>query len=305
MSQSTAILIEREPDGVFQRSSGPIRWARFGAPDGIPLLMLHGTPGSRLKFSAAHAPGLSHGVDVIAPDRWGYGGTHLPHRENWSLDAFADTMAQFMSGLGYNRFAVAGMSGGGPYALGLAARLGDRVTSLSLISPVGLVTDPSVPMTSFHRFCFGPLAKRPWAVRSVFAVYRRALGFAPGLACRVANARAPQVDKAIMADCGTSARLLKGFSEGLSAGASGPAVDLTVFRQVTRDLATRVACPARVVIGTADTNVPPAAAIALAKAIPGAHLDVIDGAGHLWAAQNYDDIIRWVANTASAQHTLS
>jgi pimeloyl-ACP methyl ester carboxylesterase len=173
----------------------------------------------------------------------------------------------------------------------------EAVTSLSLISPVGLVADAvrNGDVSAFHRFCFGPLAQRPALVRAVFATYRRVLGIAPGLACRATNARAPAVDRTIMADCATSQRLLTSFKEGLSGGAEGPAIDLSLFREIDRSMAARVVAPTRVISGTDDTNVPAAAALELAAAIKGACLDVKPGVGHLWVAQNYADVLKWVA----------
>lgn len=282
-------------------TAGPVSWAHFGADGGVPLLFLHGTPGSRLKFSAVHEPGKRAGISVIAPDRWGYGGTPVPAGGARSLADFACHMGQLMDHLKVGRFAVAGVSGGGPYAMAVAAHLPTRVSALSLISPVGLVAEAMAAgeVSSFHQFCFGPLARAPRVVRAVFGAYRYGLRWAPGLACRITNARAPAVDVAIMSDCVTSQRLLDSFREGLRQGSAGPALDLALFRQLTRDMAMRVRAPTRVIIGTADTSVPVAAAVRLAKAIPGADVQILEGAGHLWVAQNYDAIVDWVASAAA------
>ena len=45
----------------------------WGDADGRPLLFLHGTPGSRLKFAIGHDAGRALGLAIVAPDRWGYG----------------------------------------------------------------------------------------------------------------------------------------------------------------------------------------------------------------------------------------
>ena len=59
----------------------------YGAPDGLPVVALHGTPGSRLKFSTTDAAAKRLGLRILALDRWGYGGTSPPAMQ--SLAGFA------------------------------------------------------------------------------------------------------------------------------------------------------------------------------------------------------------------------
>ena len=47
-------------------------YAEYGDPRGIPLLALHGTPGSRFMFALGDAPARARGLRIIAPDRAGY-----------------------------------------------------------------------------------------------------------------------------------------------------------------------------------------------------------------------------------------
>ena len=64
-------------------------YAQFGAPDGQPLFVFHGSPGSRLQVRAAHGPALARGIRIIAPDRPGLGlSTRLPGRRvaDWPND---------------------------------------------------------------------------------------------------------------------------------------------------------------------------------------------------------------------------
>jgi len=136
----------------------------YGDPEGLPVLFLHGTPGSRLKFAIAHEAGKSLALAIVAPDRWGYGLTEAPSKP--SLRGFADDMAALMDKLRSRRFAVGGISGGGPYAAAVAACLEPRVAALALVSPVGPIADaglgPSLPL--LHRLCFTVLPNRPRTV---------------------------------------------------------------------------------------------------------------------------------------------
>lgn len=278
--------------------SGPDVLVRhYGDLSGVPLLMLHGTPGSRFKFSLTDECAQKLGLHVIAPDRWAYGGTGVP--EMPSLAAFACWMGDAMTALGYSTFAVAGISGGGPYATAITALLADRVTAAALISPVGLVSEAHAAreVDLFHRFCFGPLSESPRAVAAIFGIYETAVRRAPSLAAYLTVMRAPEPDRVIMADPRTRIRLLKTFAEGLRHSARGPAIDLTLFRELDSIDLTRAVAPAHVWIGTRDANVPVTAAKRLAARLPNATLTTLEGEGHLWAAHHYDIILEWVAAT--------
>ena len=124
----------------------------YGDPAGAPLLFLHGTPGSRLKFAIGHDAGKQLGLAIVAPDRWGYGLSDVP--EAPTLPAFAADMTALMDHLGHARFAVGGISGGSPYAASVAAGLPSRVTALALVSPMGPIDEEAWrrSMVRFHRF---------------------------------------------------------------------------------------------------------------------------------------------------------
>ena len=272
----------------------------YGDPQGAPVLFLHGTPGSRLKFSIAHETGRSQGLAIVAPDRWGYGLTEAPKAP--SLGAFVDDMAALMDRLGTRRFAVGGISGGGPYAAAVAARLGPRITAVALVSPVGPIADaglgPSLPL--LHRLCFTVLPRRPRAVSTAMRAFRWSLKHAPRLAGELTTWRAARPDKRLIRRSETSRRILGSIEEGLRPGTAGPNIDLAIFsRPWNVDLAAIVA-PTRLWIGSVDSNVPVAAARALAARIPRCVLTELAGEGHLWVSEHHADVLAWVASALPA-----
>jgi pimeloyl-ACP methyl ester carboxylesterase len=107
-----------------------VAFCQWGVADGRPVLFLHGTPGGRL---LRHVNGEYEraGLRVITYDRPGYGrSTRLPDR---SIAQAAGDVTRIADTLGLSSFGVAGVSGGGPYALALAALLPDRVTRCATI----------------------------------------------------------------------------------------------------------------------------------------------------------------------------
>jgi pimeloyl-ACP methyl ester carboxylesterase len=269
-------------------------FAVYGDPSGMPLLLLHGTPGAHSQIAIGHAAGAERGLAIVAPDRWGYGHTDMPRDP--TLARFAADMGALMDHLGHARFALGGISGGGPYACSVAAHLAARVTALALISPMGPVADPSVQhsLTPFHRFVFTVLPHRPLAVAAIFRAFRASLERSPRLAAQLATLRAGARDKALIAQPGIAKWLLGSFRDGLRPGTAGPLQDLRTFaRAWDVDLAA-IRAPARLWIGTADTAVPPKAARLLARSIAGCVVTELASEGHLWVAAHYKDVLDWI-----------
>ena len=265
----------------------------YGDPAGQPVIALHGTPASRLMYAAAKSAG-AHGLRLIAPDRWGYGGSS-PHPRP-TLTAFADDMQSVADGLGIERFGVLGVSGGGPYAAAMAALLRERVTALALVAPVGPIADaPGVRLSGFHALCFRILPRVPGSLRLVFSAFRRGLKTAPEAAIRVASMRVPPSDRAVLANPDVHARFTAMFAEGLKDGVAGALIDMAIFSRPWDIALERIAAPSALWIGTADNNVPMDAAHKLARSIPGCELNVLEGEGHLWVALNYDGVLGWIA----------
>lgn len=115
----------RLPDG---RQLG---YAEYGDPEGKPAFFFHGLPGSRLTLLSADAIAATLGLRLIAPERPGYGLSDFqPGRTllDWPTD-----VAILADALRIERFAVMGLSGGGPYALACAVRMPQRLTRCLLI----------------------------------------------------------------------------------------------------------------------------------------------------------------------------
>ena len=118
-----------------------LSYGTCGDPDGAPLLLLDG-PGSRVVASFAAEPAAEAGVQVVAPDRPGMGASDpKPGR---SIPDWVDDARELVDALGWERFAVLGVSGGGPYAAATAWGLPTRVTRLGLLAAMA---PPDLPDT--------------------------------------------------------------------------------------------------------------------------------------------------------------
>jgi pimeloyl-ACP methyl ester carboxylesterase len=267
----------------------------YGDPAGTAVIALHGTPASRIMYALAAARAETFGLRIIAPDRWGYGGTSRHPRP--TLAAFAQDAAVAADQLELARFGVLGVSGGGPYSVALAACLGDRVRALALVAPVGPIAGvDGVQLDPFHRFCFRVLPRVPGALRLVFSAFRRGLAASPAAAMRIAMLRAPPPDLKVIAHEEVHKRFVAMIEEGLRPGTAGAVTDMQLFSRPWNDVPLeRVTAPCALWIGTVDNNVPIDPALRLAGAIPGCRLIKLVDEGHLWVALNYDCVLAWIA----------
>ena len=266
----------------------------YGDPTGMPVLFLHGTPGSRLQIAFAHDVCKGLGVALIAPDRWGYGLSEAP--PDPLLSAYADDIAALMTHLGHARFSVGGVSGGAPFAAAVAACLASRVLAVAFVSPVGPIADAGLESTlsPVHRFNFTVLPRHPRAVTTAFRCFHWTVRRTPRLAARLLTLRAARIDKQLIAQPEISERVLGSFREGMRPGTVGPRIDLSVFsRPWGIDLA-RIRAPVRIWIGGADRDVPIAAVRALAERIPHSLVTELEEEGHLWVVAHNADVPEWL-----------
>jgi pimeloyl-ACP methyl ester carboxylesterase len=119
---------------IFTESGRKILINETGQPDGIPILVHTGTPGSRLLNRRWSEDAQSKGIRLISYDRPGYGGsTPQPGR---TVANAANDVAAIAKWLKLDRLSVWGISGGGPHTLACAALLPDLVVAAAVLSPI-------------------------------------------------------------------------------------------------------------------------------------------------------------------------
>jgi pimeloyl-ACP methyl ester carboxylesterase len=111
-----------------------------GSRSARPIVWFHGQPGSRLEADLFELSVLEAAdARIIAFDRPGMGRSDLVPAQDMTIDVL-DALA-VADHLGTARFAVVGVSAGGPPALALAATHPDRVTRVVLSSGAGPYDD--------------------------------------------------------------------------------------------------------------------------------------------------------------------
>jgi pimeloyl-ACP methyl ester carboxylesterase len=254
--------------------------AEYGAADGQPIFVFYGSPGSRLQVRPAHAPALARGIRIIAPDRPGLGlSTRLPGREiaDWPED-----VRELADALGIERFAVVGISGGGPYAAACAWRLPERITRAGIISGVVPGAGPSLAsdLRRRGRGLFALVLNTPWLMRAVMdggAVPCRRL---PDHILARVLALAPPEDQATLRRPEVAAALSAGLREAFRYGGQGVADELLLLMRSWTVRLQEIRVPVRLWHGECDGVVPVAMGRYFAEAIPNCQAEFIPGGGH-------------------------
>lgn len=114
----------------------------YGDSDGAPVIFSHGFSDSHVIRNPDDDLTASLGVCWIAADQPGVGGSS-PKRGRKMIDWGAD-MEELADHLGLDTFTAAGHSGGGPHALSVAHKMPDRVSKVTLASPVAPFDEPGV-----------------------------------------------------------------------------------------------------------------------------------------------------------------
>ncbi|MGG8405826.1 alpha/beta fold hydrolase [Streptomyces sp. 12297] len=270
---------------------------RLGDPNGKPVFLLHGTPGSRLGPAPRGMVLYQRRMQLIAYDRPGYGGSdRLPGR---SVADVAQDVAAIADSLELETFAVVGRSGGAPHALACAALLPDRVTRCATL--VGLAPrdadglDWYDGMTTFNvREHSTAAAADPEEIAASLIPRSDSIRQDPGRLLDELRRELTENDRIIVSDAGLRLMLERNYREGLRQSAYGWIDDVTAFaRPWGFDLAD-ITCPVLLWHGEKDVFSPVGHSRWLARQIPGATANFEPAAAHFAAFRALPDILTWL-----------
>ena len=102
------------------------------AADAMPLLLVHGWPGSVMEFEGLIGT-LSEKYDLVIPSIPGFGFSGPVKQEGWNTIRVGKAFAELMTRLGYERFGVHGGDTGSIVTRGLALNFPDRVIAAHVL----------------------------------------------------------------------------------------------------------------------------------------------------------------------------
>ena len=256
----------------------------FGDPSDPPVLLIMGGAASMDRWEPAFCERLAAaGRYVIRYDHRDTGGstTYPPGEPGYTADDLDADAVGVLDHLGVERAALVGMSMGAGIAQTIAVRRPERVAALALLSTTSAGTGgPELPgMSDELKAAFsGEGEPEPdWSDREAAIAY-------------LLEAERPYAGGRGLDDAALREVIALAYDRTPSPASANNhfMVDGTPF---AHERLAEIAVPTLVVHGSDDPMFPPAHGEALAAAIPGAELLVLDGLGHEFPRSAWDEVL--------------
>ncbi|GFG48690.1 alpha/beta hydrolase [Mycolicibacterium agri] len=272
-----------------------IGFAEFGAPQGRAIFWLHGTPGARRQIpTEARAYAEEAGIRLIGVDRPGIGSSTPYQYQN--VFEFAGDLRTIADTLGIDKFAIVGLSGGGPYTLACAAAMSERVVAAGVVGGVAPVSGPD----AIGGGLMGNLGTR---VAPLLEVAKVPIGVAAttliklirpigGPAVDLYGLVSPPADRALLARPEIKAMFLDDLLNGSRRQLAAPFYDIVVFARDWGFRLDEVKVHVRWWHGDADHIVPYEHGQHVVSRLPDAELHSMPGESHLGGLGRAREILR-------------
>jgi pimeloyl-ACP methyl ester carboxylesterase len=277
-----------------------LTFAEWGDPEGFPVFLLHGTPGSRFARHHDERAYVNVGARVITYDRPGYGGSDRL-RGRRVVDSVAD-VSSIADSLGIERFAVTGGSWGGPHSLAVAASLPERVTRAACVASIAPFDLPGFDW--FAGMDAVNIEEMAWAregedvlrreLERVAASMLKRAGDDPVKLVGESEVEFSEADRAVMANREQHEAIRQMLTEAFRNGVWGYVDDALCLIQPWGFDVAEIRVPTRVVYGLTDVLVPRQHGAWLAENVPNAEAVVDEQGGHFTDPSLVTERLGWL-----------
>jgi pimeloyl-ACP methyl ester carboxylesterase len=289
-------------EGTLQTPDGrTLAYTQRGPEDGVPVIICHGTPGSRLVRHPDAGIYERHGVRAVGYDRPGYGLSD-PQIGRSVADAAAD-IAAIGDELGFERFAVVGGSGGAPHALACGALLGDRLIRVgALVTPAPSDTDDFdffEGLADLNVKEFGAALEGRESVEAFLQPYVDGIRADPDDVIEQILTELPEVDRELASRPEMREIMRGSFVEAVRQGSRGWADDDLAFAKSWGFQLEDVTAEVRVWQGELDVLTPRPHGEYVASRLPNARFELLEGGGH-FLDKEWAFVFEWLTAGATA-----
>jgi len=271
-----------------------IGFAEFGDPQGRAIFWLHGTPGARRQIpTEARLFAEQNHIRLIGIDRPGIGSS-TPYQYD-SVGDFAHDLHTIADVLGVDKMAVIGLSGGGPYTLGAAAALPERVVVAGVLGGVAPTIGPDAiggGLMGLGSLVAPVLEVAGLPIRLAAVTLVRLIRPAGSLALRAYAAVSPEGDRRLLLRPEFGAMFLDDLLNGSRKQLAAPFADIVVFARPWGFRLDEVKVPVYWWHGDADHIVPFAHGEHVVSRLPDARLYPIPGESHLAGLGRAEEILK-------------
>ncbi|MDY6999882.1 MAG: alpha/beta hydrolase [Actinomycetota bacterium] len=261
-----------------------IGFAEFGDPQGRAIFWLHGTPGARRQIPVeARLYAEANQIRLIGVDRPGIGSS-TPHEYHRVID-FADDLRTIADTLGIHKMEIIGLSGGGPYTLGCAAAMPERIIAVGVLGGVaptqgadgiggGIMGNVGLPVAPVLERVGSPLSRvATGLIRLIKPVAEPALYLYASVS--------PEGDRRLLVRPEFKAMFLDDLLNGSRKQLAAPFADVVVFARDWGFRLDEVKVPVRWWHGDRDHIVPFSHGEHVVAMLPDAELYPLPGESHL------------------------
>lgn len=267
-----------------------IAFDQYGDPKGKPLFYFHGWPASRLSAAYYDTLGKKLHIRIISPDRPGFGLSE--YKKDRTLLDWPDDVIALANHLKIKKFAVMGVSGGGPYAAVCAYKIPERLTKVGIVvglSPIyGKDSLDGVMWTG--KIGWANYGKYPWIRKAAAIIQLINTRYVPSFILR------PflwgPVDRKIFANSTFRSRATETSREAFRTGYKGPELDLKLYTTDWKFHLKDIRSKVFLWYGAADQNVSLNMGKYYASQIPKSKLKIYPGEGHLISVTHAEEILK-------------
>nr|VFJ92350.1 MAG: Pimeloyl-ACP methyl ester carboxylesterase [Candidatus Kentron sp. H]VFJ93317.1 MAG: Pimeloyl-ACP methyl ester carboxylesterase [Candidatus Kentron sp. H]VFK00109.1 MAG: Pimeloyl-ACP methyl ester carboxylesterase [Candidatus Kentron sp. H] len=276
---------------ITLRDGRALAYTEHGHPTGKPVFFIHGNPGSRLARPVDEAIPVMLGARLITPDRPGYGLSDFQPKRR--LLDFPQDMAQLADALGLRRFALFGVSAGGPYVAACAHGLPARITAAAIVSgPAPFDREnPYEGVGPAWRGAFKTGRWPEWLLRVLIALQAHARGRDPDKGLDNLAAILSPSDREHLEDPDVRARFKRNLPEATRQGSRGWAREARIQLAPWGFRLEEIPIPVHLWYWRDDPAIPPPMGRYLASRIPETRDHFLPGGGHLSLAGHYEEIV--------------
>jgi pimeloyl-ACP methyl ester carboxylesterase len=276
--------------------------------DGPPIVLVHGLGGAAINWLEV-IPALAEHRPVLAMDLPGFGRTEPPRVEAARVGANARFLHALLDTVGWDEVEVHGNSMGGHISVLFAARVGDRVSRLVLVSPA--LTAARRDITQLERLTFaqfapflvpglgGMLLKRMYTRLTPQQLYDQTVGYLHADSDRVSPELAAVSLENVEFGRDTPWRL-----PAFALATNSVVREVTTRRVIERAVA-QVTAPALVVWGDRDRVIGRPVIDRVVALRPDWHIEVLDGVGHVAMVETPERYLDVVASWRPNERSVS
>ena len=266
-------------------------YAEYGSYRGLPIFFFHGNLSSRFGGRSLDEAAKLVNAHIIAIDRPGMGLSDFKPGRRY-LD-WPDDVTELADSLVIDRFAILGLSSGGPHALACALKIPQRLTTAAIVSSPCPYDVKSVSdnMNRSERFRVFVGRRATWLVRLFLRMTTRNAVQNPAATLLRTLGRLPESDKAVMARPEMLQRMSNTLREAFRSGTRGAAWDYSLMTQPWGFRLEDISIEIQLWHGEADLTIPPIMGHHLANTISNCRAKFFPHEGHFLIFNHTQEIL--------------